>query len=172
VLCYGAFGFGYIIPATFLPVMAREAIRDPLIFGWSWPIFGAAAASSTFAAAGLVTVFGNRRLWSLTHLVMALGVVLPVVWPGIAGIMVAALFVGGTFMVTTMTGMQEARLVAVGQPTGLMAAMTSAFAAGQIAGPLFVSYLVGAGRGFAEALVVAAIVLTASAWALSRSSRP
>jgi predicted MFS family arabinose efflux permease len=172
VLCYGAFGFGYIIPATFLPVMAREAIRDPLIFGWSWPIFGVAAAASTFAAAGLVTVFGNRRLWSLTHLVMALGVVLPVVWPGIAGIMVAALFVGGTFMVTTMTGMQEARLVAVGQPTGLMAAMTSAFAAGQIAGPLFVSYLVGAGRGFAEALVVAAIVLTASAWALSRSSRP
>jgi hypothetical protein len=26
---YGAFGFGYIIPATFLPVMAREAIADP-----------------------------------------------------------------------------------------------------------------------------------------------
>src|SRR5207245_1195704 len=35
-LCYGAFGFGYIIPATFLPVMAKQVIRDPAIFGWSW----------------------------------------------------------------------------------------------------------------------------------------
>jgi hypothetical protein len=46
VFCYGSFGFGYIIPATFLPVMAREVIDDPAIFGWSWPVFGAAAASS------------------------------------------------------------------------------------------------------------------------------
>jgi len=44
VCCYGGFGFGYIIPATFLPVMAREIIRDPTIFGWCWPVFGAAAA--------------------------------------------------------------------------------------------------------------------------------
>src|SRR5207244_10026968 len=42
VACYGAFGFGYIIPATFLPVMAREVIDDPLVFGWAWPLFGLA----------------------------------------------------------------------------------------------------------------------------------
>src|SRR6266850_507918 len=40
-LCYGTFGFGYIIPATFLPVMARQAIQNPGIFGLSWPMFGA-----------------------------------------------------------------------------------------------------------------------------------
>src|SRR5439155_9632738 len=34
VLCYGAFGFGYIIPATFLPVMARQVVHDPSVFGW------------------------------------------------------------------------------------------------------------------------------------------
>ncbi len=51
VLCYGAFGFGYIIPATFLPAMAKHAIRDPSVFGWSWPAFGAAAAISTLVAA-------------------------------------------------------------------------------------------------------------------------
>jgi hypothetical protein len=46
VLCYGAFGLGYIVPATFLPVMARQLVRDPSVFGWSWPVFGAAAAAS------------------------------------------------------------------------------------------------------------------------------
>ncbi len=43
-LCYGAFGYGYIIPATFLPALAREVIKDPAVFGWVWPVFGAAAA--------------------------------------------------------------------------------------------------------------------------------
>jgi MFS family permease len=172
VLCYGGFGFGYIIPATFLPVMARQAVQDPLIFGWSWPVFGAAAAGSTFAVAILANSLKNRRIWSLAQLVMALGVALPVVWPGIGGIMLAALFVGGTFMVCTMTGMQEARLVAVGPPTGLMAAMTSAFALGQIVGPLSVSYLLRAGRGFSDALVMACVVLAASGWALFRPPRP
>jgi asparagine synthetase B (glutamine-hydrolysing) len=29
VLCYAAFGFGYIIPATFIPAYAREMLADP-----------------------------------------------------------------------------------------------------------------------------------------------
>src|SRR6195256_1777700 len=112
VLCYGAFGFGYIIPATFLPVMAKQAIADPAVFGWSWPVFGAAAIGSTLGAAILRGFIPNRRLWIASHLVMALGVALPIVWSGITPIMLAALCVGGTFMVITMVGMQEARSVA------------------------------------------------------------
>ncbi len=167
VLCYGAFGFGYIIPATFLPVMAKQVVRDPLVFGWSWPMFGAAAMGSTLATAMLRSLVSTRRLWIASHLVMAFGVVLPVIWPGIAAIMLAALFVGGTFMVITMTGMQEARNVAGAHATGLMAALTSAFALGQIVGPLIVSYVVAAGGGFAVALVIACAVLVVSAYELS-----
>ena len=51
VLCYGAFGFGYIVPATFLPAMARELAPDPLVFGLTWPLFGLAAALSVAAVA-------------------------------------------------------------------------------------------------------------------------
>ena len=87
VACYGSFGFGYIVPATFLPVMARAAIDDPSVFGWAWPVFGVTAAASTFAAAGLSRSLGNRRLWSLGHVVMAVGLVLPVIRPGIGSIM-------------------------------------------------------------------------------------
>jgi len=167
VLCYGAFGFGYIIPATFLPVMAKQVVRDPAVFGWSWPIFGAAAMGSTLATAMLRGFITNRRLWIASHLVMAFGVALPIIWPGIVPIMLAALFVGGTFMVITMVGMQEARSVAGARATGLMAAMTAAFALGQIAGPISVSLVVGAGGSVSAALMIAGVFLVVSAYALS-----
>jgi len=167
VLCYGAFGFGYIIPATFLPVMAKQVVRDPAVFGWSWPIFGAAAMGSTLATAMLRGFITNRRLWIASHLVMAFGVALPIIGPGIVPIMLAALFVGGTFMVITMVGMQEARSVAGARATGLMAAMTAAFALGQIAGPISVSLVVGAGGSVSAALMIASVFLVVSAYALS-----
>jgi len=166
-LCYGAFGFGYIIPATFVPAMAKQVIRDPAVFGWSWPLFGAAAMASTLVSATLRSSITNRRLWITCHLVMALGVALPVVWSGIVPIMLAALFVGGTFMVITMVGMQEARSVGGARATGLMAAMTSAFALGQIVGPVCVSLVVGAGGNVSAALVIASAALVVSAYALT-----
>ena len=169
-VCYGAFGFGYIIPATFLPVMARQAIKDPAVFGLSWPMFGAAAVASTLLTTVVRRLVTNRRLWIASHLVMALGVALPVIWPGIVATMLAALCVGGTFMVITMVGMQEAREVAGERATGLMAAMTSAFALGQIAGPISVSYIHGAGGTFSAALLVACVALVMSAYALSRTA--
>jgi predicted MFS family arabinose efflux permease len=161
ILCYGAFGFGYVIPATFLPAMAREVISDPALFGWAWPVFGAAAAASTFLAGSFQN---QRKVWMVSALLMAFGVVLPLVIPGFCGILLAAILVGGTFMVITMAGMQEARRVAPEHARALMAAMTSAFALGQIAGPLWVAYK----SSVAQTLLAAAAVLALSAAALFR----
>ena len=165
--CYGAFGFGYIIPATFLAAMSRDAFPDPAVYGWAWPFFGAAAAASTFAAAAWRGGLSERALWIAGHGVMAVGVTVPLAVPGLAGIMASALLVGGTFMVVTMAGMQEARRVAGPRARRLIAAMTSSFAAGQIAGPVAVSLLAASGRGFAPALLIAGAALLASAFALA-----
>jgi predicted MFS family arabinose efflux permease len=170
VLCYGAYGFGYIIPATFLPVMARREIADPAVFGLAWPIFGVAAAVSTVAAVHGTTNGGNRRVWVWAHVVMAIGVALPALWSGMVPIMLAALAVGGTFVVITLVGMQEARrILGAADAPPLMAAMTAAFGAGQILGPLSVSAVAAAGGGFTPALLLATAVLAVSAWALTRA---
>lgn len=172
VLAYGAYGFGYIIPATFLPVMAKQVVSDPAVFGWAWPVLGVAAVLSTLGVAlfsgGNGNTRANRVAWIASHLVMALGVAAPVFWAGIGGIVLAALCVGGTFVVITMVGLQEARALAGAQAPRLMAAMTAAFAAGQIAGPLCVSLIVSVGGGFAAALLIACGVLIAGALLLLR----
>lgn len=167
IFCFGASGFGYIIPATFLPAMAREIIRDPAIFGWAWPVFGAAAMMSTIFAAALLRDRMPRRVWVVCHLVMAFGVVLPVFGGGLAAIVIAALCVGGTFMVITMLSIQEARAVAGAHVVPLTAAMTASFALGQILGPLVTSALLAAGFDFSSGLLVAGMVLVVSAIALS-----
>jgi predicted MFS family arabinose efflux permease len=166
VICYGAYGFGYIIPATFLPVMAKQIVSDPLLFGWAWPVFGLAAVGSTLIAQRVRRSL--RAVWAACHLVMAVGVVVPFVVPGLAGIIVAALCVGGTFVVVTQVGLQEARAVAGTHARALIAAMTAAFALGQIAGPLLAGYWVNATGGFAGALMIAAALLVVSAIVLLR----
>jgi MFS family permease len=157
VACYGIFGFGYIIPATFLPASARALINDPAVFGWTWPVFGLAAAVSTAAVSTVFARTPPRRvaMWSLV--VMAAGVIAPVIQSSVASLVVSALCVGSTFMVMTMAGVQEARRIAAGSPTKLVAALTAAFALGQIAGPI----VVGLGRATANAVALTSIAASA-----------
>jgi len=162
VACYGAYGFAYIVPATFIPAMARQMVPDPVAFGWAWPVFGAAAGASTLLAGYLMRTLSCRALWALSAVVMAAGAVTPLVQPGLPGILVSALLVGGTFVVVTLVGVQEARAVAGESAGALVAAMTAAFAGGQIVGPLVVSAL----GGYEVALVAAGVALAASAVAL------
>jgi predicted MFS family arabinose efflux permease len=163
VACYSAYGIGYIIPATFVPVMAKQAIDNPAVFGWAWPVFGAAAAASTLAAGALGRVISGRRLWMASACVMALGVAAPLVISGLTGIMVCALLVGSTFVVATLAGVQVAHQVSGSAAHVLIAALTASFAATQVAGPLVVSYF----AGFSSALLLAFGVLAASAMALA-----
>ena len=166
VWAYGSFGFGYIVPATFLPAMARDVIANPAVFGWAWPLFGAAALGSVLLAGRLSTRFSFRRIWLASQLIMTAGILVPLAWSGIGGIVVSALLVGGTFVVATMAGMQEGRRVAAGSATRLLAAMTAAFAIGQIVGPLLVSATAGYAWGMNFTLAGAAAVLVVGALAL------
>jgi MFS family permease len=175
VICYGMLGFGYILPATFLPVLAREVIDDPQIFGLAWPVFGIAAALSTVATARWLARANRLRVWAVSHLLMAAGVVLPSLWLAPATIAIAALLVGSTFMVVTMTGMQEARARAPSNPAALLGLMTAAFAIGQLAGPVvsgILDLLPGGHRvALGHALQLAAVGLAGSAVYLWRQSR-
>lgn len=153
LLAYGAMGYGYIIPATYLPTLAQRQL-DPAWFGWIWPAFGLAAAASTWIVAGRLRHQAPRSLWRWAQAAMALGVGAPLLHDGALALTASAVLVGGSFMVVTMAGMQEARRIGGGAT--LMAAMTASFALGQIAGPWSVSRFTGA--GFAVGPSIAAVL--------------
>ncbi len=141
VLSYAAFGFGYILPATFLPVMARSVIDDPRLFGLAWPVFGAMAVLSNIGAGWCMRNASRLQVWAGAQFLMGLGVVLPSLWLNGWTIALAALLVGGTFMAVTMTAVQESRARSPHNPTAFVSRMTAGFAVGQIAGPVCSSLL-------------------------------
>jgi predicted MFS family arabinose efflux permease len=170
VACYGAFGFGYIIPATFLPAFARALIDDPRAFGAVWPVFGVAAAASTVLATRWLPAWPSHVVWAASQVVMAFGVLLHALMPNMATTVVSAVCVGGTFMVATMAGIQHARQAASDRAPRLIATMTAAFALGQLIGPL----LIRGTSASAVALwpsVLAALVLMASTATLLTTRR-
>jgi hypothetical protein len=179
VMCYGILGFGYIVPATFLPAMAREVVANPLVFGLTWPLFGLAAALSVAAAARWLPEWPRRHVWAWAHAAMAIGTALPLATQALWSLAASAVLVGGTFMVATMAGLQLAREQAPANPTPLLARMTAAFATGQIAGPLLIRAL-GSHRwagldalALAHAAATALLCLTAAwLWRPTRSAIP
>jgi MFS family permease len=149
VVCYGVMGFGYILPATFLPVLARSVVDDPRLFGLAWPVFGATAALSTLLAAALMKSATRLRTWAVCQLLMGVGVLLPALRQDAGMIAASALLVGGTFMVITLAGVQEirARATTPARAASLVGSVTAAFACGQIAGPVVSAVLLRLGAG-------------------------
>jgi len=168
VLAYGLFGFGYIVCATFLPALARDAGGEAGTYGTIWPIVGIAAAVSTVVTIPVLDRFGPRRIWNWATLVLVAGVTAPAVSRAHVALLFSAACVGGTFMVITMTGMLEAKRQAMGSSARLMAAMTAAFALGQVTGPLLVGAIARhSSHAIAWASFAAAACLLASLWFLN-----
>ena len=159
--CYGAFGFGYIIPATFLPALAKGYIDNPAMFGLVWPVFGAAAALSTFASGWLGRGLAPWQLWTRAKWVLAAGVLAPALWVNVPTLLLSAVCVGGTFMIITMAGIREALRLGGASASLAVGVMTAAFGAGQIAGPLTVSLLGRSAHAFALASLIAVASLVA-----------
>ena len=158
---YGLFGFGYILPATFLPQIAKQWLSGQSYL-LIWPFFGLAAALSVVLSQGLQRRYNNFSLlgvWRVSQIIMAVGTLLPALWQSLAGLMLSALMVGGTFMVVTMAGLQVAASQVTHYPKyNLSALMTASFAFGQLIGPL--TALVATGKNIWRALLpVSAIVL-------------
>jgi predicted MFS family arabinose efflux permease len=163
VVAYGLFGFGYVITATFLVsiVQANAGLRSfgPVV----WIVFGAASAPSVALWTRLAVRLGAARSFALACLVEAAGVVASVALPSLAGVLLAAILVGGTIMPMTALGFAEARVRTTGDPRRVLALMTVAFSVGQIMGPAFAGVVADRLGNFTAASIAAAAALVIAA---------
>ncbi|WP_244198792.1 YbfB/YjiJ family MFS transporter [Janthinobacterium svalbardensis] len=155
VLIYGLAGLGYIVTATYLPVLVGTALPG-LNSAHVWAVFGLGAAPSCFLWHRLHERLGTRRTLRLNLLLQALGVALPVLAPSAAGYLLSAILVGGTFVGTVTIAMPAAQRATVKAGTNMMAIMTVVYGVGQIIGPVLAGSLYAQSHSFNSALLAAA----------------
>ena len=167
-IAYGLFGFGYVITATFLVAIVRAtpSVRalEPVI----WILVGLGAAPSVWLWSLLGRRIGTARAFAAAALTEAVGVLASVASTGALSVCLGAVLLGGTFMGLTALGLTRARELATGDPRRAMAAMTGAFGAGQIVGPVVAGLLSDALGGFVVPSVAAAVGLAVAAWLARR----
>jgi len=162
-LAYGLAGFGYIVTATFLPVIARQALPGSIWLDLFWPIFGVGVALGALLTVRLPMHWDRRHLLVACYAMQAAGVWLGVVWPTLAGFALGSLLVGLPFTAITLFAMQEARRLWPHNAAALIGLLTAAYGLGQIVGPPMVAGLLRhsatAAQGFAWSLHIAAAAL-------------
>jgi hypothetical protein len=156
---YGLAGFGYIITATFLPVIARQALPGSPWPDYFWPLFGLAIVPGALIGAQAPARWDNRMLLSGTYAMQAAGVVLSVAWPTTIGFALGSLLLGLPFTALTLFAMRDARRLRGNAASGLIGYCTAAYGVGQILGPLFAAPLAQKTGSFAIPLLAAAGVL-------------
>jgi len=157
-LAYGLFGFGYVITATFLIAIVREAPNLRPFEPVAWLVVGLAALPSVLIWVAVGRRIGLERAYALSCAVEAVGVLLSL-WNTTAGILLSAVLLGGTFVGITALGLQAARAKAVGDPRRALGLMTTAFSIGQIIGPSFAGHLRDSTGSFALPTIAAAVAL-------------
>jgi len=168
-VAYFLFGIGYIITATFLIDIVRGSPAIRHLEPYAWILVGIGAAPSVVLWGALGRRIGILPAFAVASLVEAAGVVASVLWLQTMGVVIAALFLGGTFMGLTALGLIGAREAGVGDPRGRIALMTASFSLGQIIGPVFAGVVYDATGSLvwpsllaAAGLVLAALLSLAS----------
>jgi MFS family permease len=163
VVLYGMPGFGYIITATFLPVIARHALPGSSWPDLFWPMFGAALIPGSLLAARFPLTWDNRLLLAACYVIEAVGIALGIVLPTAAGFAIGSVLIGLPFTAITLFAMREARRLHGERAAGLMGYATAAYGVGQIAGPLVATPIAARVGSFTPALWLAAFVLVLGA---------
>ena len=166
-LIYGLAGFGYIITATFLPVIARAALPGSAWLDLFWPLFGLGVMMGALLATRLPPGKDLRGLLAGCYLLQALGIATSLWSPSLAGFALGSLMLGLPFTAITFFAMQEMRRLFPATAASFMGLLSAVYGVGQIVGPPLVALLLRRtttpGEGFTLSLEIAASALLVGA---------
>jgi len=161
-VAYGLAGFGYIITATFLPVIARAALPGSGWLDLFWPLFGFGIMAGALVATRVPARVDRRRLLAACYVVQALGIAIPLLSSSLAGFALGSLLLGLPFTAITFFAMQEVRRLRPTSAASVMGMLTATYGVGQILGPPLVAVLLEHTRSTAQGFGLALGIATSS----------
>ncbi|OCQ51860.1 Major Facilitator Superfamily protein [Photorhabdus australis subsp. thailandensis] len=159
VWSYSLAGFGYILPATFLSQMANERFSGSLFAQFVWPIFGAAAVIGIGFAVLTRHMLTTQIRLAITLWIQAIGIFMSEIVPGIGGLALGSLLIGGGFMCVVQMALQYGRELAPEHSRYMAGLLTTGYAIGQFVGPMLSAVSTAITGELEPALYVALITL-------------
>ncbi|GAB2487221.1 YbfB/YjiJ family MFS transporter [Comamonas humi] len=163
---YGLAGLGYIVTATFLPVIARTALPGGSVWpDLFWPLFGVGVMAGAYLSTRLPARWDRRRLLVASYGMQAGSILICLLLPTRTGFALSSLLLGLPFTAITFFALQEARRIWPGAISSFPGLITAAYGVGQIVGPPMVAWCLAHSaseqQGFYYGLGAAALALVA-----------
>ncbi|MGS4679056.1 YbfB/YjiJ family MFS transporter [Enterobacter soli] len=136
VWSYSLAGFGYILPATFLSQMAVARFPGSLFAQFVWPLFGAASVVGIGLSIMLRHFSSSNRRLAVVLWLQGVGVLAAWLVPGIAGLLLGGLLVGGGFLCAVQLSLLYGRELAPQHTRYMAGLLTTGYAVGQLVGPV------------------------------------
>ncbi|WP_022961945.1 YbfB/YjiJ family MFS transporter [Halopseudomonas pelagia] len=136
---YAGAGLGYILPMTFLPMLASLQLGkgSPMV-SQSWLIVSIAALPSTWLWNRLGSQFGDRNMLICNYALQLLGVLCALLLPPQWGLALCSLLIGGCFLGAVLLTQRLARSLQPTQGPRLSAALIALYGFTQLIGPWLV----------------------------------
>lgn len=160
---YFCAGFGYVVSVTFIVAIVNQL---PGLAGWGNLVFLAIGIGA--APACINWDFIARRTGDLNALILAallqiVGILLPVLVPGLWAAMLGALLFGGTFIGMVSLVLSMAGRYYPGMPAKMMGKMTLSYGVAQVIGPAMTGQIGAQFGSYNAGLYVAAAVMALGA---------
>lgn len=157
-LLYGLAGFGYIIVATYLPLMARGG-GNTFLADHIWSIVGLAIIPGCYGWLWAARKWNILFCLSANLIVQASCVVMAIFINSPLLLTISCIGFGGTFMGTSSLVMPLARKISAPKKINLLGLVTLTYGIGQILGPLVVSVFQSNKNGMTYSILLGAVSL-------------
>ena len=159
-LSYAGAGLGYILPMTFLPLLAKlELPEGHALLDGTWVIVALFTIPAPWLWNKLGARLGDLAALKLNFLIQLIGVLAAVVWPGAIGLVLCAALVGGTFLGTVLLTQRLGRALHPHQGPRLSAAMVALYGFTQMVGPWLTKQWLDAGGTLVSAFGIGVAAL-------------
>lgn len=159
IVAYGLEGLGYIITGTFLVDIVYNIEDLRAYASYSWVVVGIAATPSAPFWMAMMSRFKPVSVMFVAYILQVIGIILPVLTQTAWSVLLSAFLFGCTFvgLVTITTG--YGRQLFPRQSGSVVSVLTTAYALGQIIGPIIASRVEGHFNSFKAPLLFAGSVV-------------
>ena len=141
LVAYFCAGYGYVISATFIVDIVEGQVALKGMGQWVFMLIGLAVMPAAIIWDRIARAVGYLRALMMAYGIQIIGIVLPALTDSLLGVVLSALFYGGTFIGCVSLVLTMAGRFYPTKPAKLMGKMTLAYGVAQIVAPALTGML-------------------------------